>query len=83
MSTIDDLTVRVETLERLLREFSSAPELAPEIKRTITAILATSSSKTVASGSQAVNEAGAGSYSVMKVPSGFIDIGGFNVPYIN
>ena len=80
--TIDELTARVETLERLMREFSSAPELSPDIKRTITAILATSSSKSVASGSTSVNEAGASTYSVMKIPTGFINIGGFDVPYI-
>jgi hypothetical protein len=81
--TIEELTARVETLERQLREFSSAPELAPEIKRTITTLLTGSSSKTAGSATQAVNEAGASAYNVMKAPDGFISIGGLNVPYIN
>lgn len=44
---------------------------------------ADASTKTAASATRSVNEAGASSYSVMYAPSGFISIGGFNVPYIN
>jgi hypothetical protein len=44
---------------------------------------ANASSKTAASATRSVNEAGASSYSVMFPPTGFINIGGFNVPYIN
>ena len=44
---------------------------------------ANASSKTAASATRSVNEAGASSYSVMFPPTGFINIGGFNVAYIN
>jgi hypothetical protein len=76
------LLQRVETLERQMREFTSTPELAPDIKRTISLLLTGSSSKTAASGTQAVNESGASSYSVMKPPTGFISVGGYDIPYI-
>jgi len=76
------LLLRVETLERQMREFTSAPELAPDIKRTISLLLSGSSAKTAASATQAVNESGASSYNVMKAPNGFISVGGFNIPYI-
>ena len=41
------------------------------------------SAKTAGSATQAVDEASTGTYNVMKPPSGFIDINGKNVPYIN
>lgn len=42
-----------------------------------------SSVKTVASATQAVNEGGAGTYSVSKIPDGFLLIEGtsYNIPY--
>ena len=82
-TTAKQLNDRIDNLERLLREFSSNPELDPQIKRTIISTLSTSSGKTSASATQAVNEAGTGTYDVMAAPDGFIKIGDFNVPYIN
>lgn len=79
---INELKIQVATLERQMREFLSTAELDPQIIRTISGTLSTSSTKTPASATRAVNEAGAGSYSVMYPPDGFILIGGFNVPYI-
>ena len=80
---INELKIQVATLERQLREFVSAAELDPQIIRTITGVLSRSSSKSAASATRAVDEAGASSYSVMYPPTGFISIGGFNVPYIS
>jgi hypothetical protein len=80
---IQELEMKVETLERQMREFLSAAELDPQIIRTITGVISGSSSKTAASATRSVNEAGASSYSVMFPPTGFISIGGFNVPYIS
>ena len=41
------------------------------------------STKTSASATQAVNEGGASTYSVMYPPTGFIQIDGKNIPYIS
>ncbi len=81
-SDYEQLKSRVNTLERLLREFSSAPELDPQIKRTIAQVSGAPSDKTAGSATQSVSEAGSSSYNVMKAPTGFITVGGYNVPYI-
>lgn len=79
---IEQLKKDVAELQAQLRAFQSAPELDPNIQKTIVQLLSTSSVKTAASATQAVNEAGVATYSVMVPPTGFIRIGGFNVPYI-
>lgn len=79
---INELKAQIDVLQRQMREFTSVPELDPKIKQTITGILSTSSTKTAASGRQAVNESGASSYNVMFPPTGFIKIGIYDVPYI-
>jgi len=80
---INELKQQVAILQEQLREFTNAGQIPPDVKRAITGILSGSSSKTAASATQAVNEAGAGTYDVMAAPDGFISIGGYNVPYIN
>ena len=80
---IQQLMQRIDTLERQMREFTSLPELAPDIKRTISQSISASSGKTAGSATQAVNESGTSTYNVMKAPDGFIRIGDVNVPYIN
>jgi len=79
---INELKAQVLLLQEAIRTFSNPAQLDPQIASTITAILSSSSTKTSASATQAVNEAGAGIYKVMTAPSGFIKIGNYNVPYI-
>jgi DNA transposition AAA+ family ATPase len=79
---IIEMEARIEMLESWIRQFQSAPELDLQIARTITTILSTNSTKTAASATRAVNEAGAATYNVMYAPSGFIRIGDYDVPYI-
>ena len=78
-----DLTARVEQLERLLAQLMNGSQLDPLVRKTITGAISGSSSKTAASATQSVNESGTSTYSVMKAPDGFISIDGKNVPYIN
>lgn len=77
------LEKQVKDLTNFVQSLRNAAQTDPQVAFTITKLLSSPSSKTAASATQAVNEAGAGSYSVMKAPDGFISIGGKNVPYIN
>lgn len=79
---IDALKQEVAILQQQMREFTNSAQLDPQIIRAIGTSLTGASSKTTASATRAVNEAGAGSYNVMYPPSGFIRIGDYNVPYI-
>lgn len=74
---------QLQTLTQFMLSFNSTAEIAPSVQRAISQILSTTSTKTPASGTQTVAEAGAATYGVMKPPDGFISIGGLNVPYIN
>lgn len=79
---IAELEKEVRMLRDFVMSFSNVSQLTPETQRSIGASLTAVSSKTAASATQAVNEAGGNTYSVMVPPSGFISIGGLNVPYI-
>lgn len=79
---INALKEQVETLQRQMREFTNSAQLDPQIIRAIGTSLTGASSKTTASATRAVNEAGVSTYSVMFPPDGFIRIGDYNVPYI-
>lgn len=79
---IDQLEKQVAYLQQQLREFTNSAQIDPQIVRAIGTSLSTVSGKTAASATQAVNESGASSYSVMYPPTGFIRIGDYNVPYI-
>ena len=80
---IQELETQVADMRRLLDGLVNAAQVDPNVARTLGTILTGTSSKTAASATQAVNESGAASYSVMKAPDGFITLGGVNVPYIN
>lgn len=80
---VSELQQQVQTLMNFMVTFQNVSQLDPQLVRTITQTLSAASSKTSASATQAVNEAGTGTYNVMKAPDGFISIGGKNVPYIN
>lgn len=80
---IKELQRQVKELTNFVQSLKNAAQTDPQVAFTITKLLSSTSSKTAASATQAVNEAGASSYSVMKAPNGFISIGGKNVPYIN
>lgn len=80
---IDELKKQVEELQLFVRTLTSGNMVRPDVRKAITSTLTSNSTKTAASGTQAVNESGTSSYSVMTAPSGFISIGGYNVPYIN
>ena len=79
----EDLIKRIEALENTILSLENASQVDPQIARTITQLLSSTTSKTSASATQAVSEGGGASYSVMKPPDGFISIGGKNVPYID
>lgn len=81
-SQFQQLQAEVVELRRIIDSFYNAAQFDPLIKRSFTQSLTGSSTKTAASGTQAINEAGAGAYNVMKAPTGFISIGGKNIPYI-
>jgi len=78
------MQIEIDTLKLVLSQFLSGAELDPQIQRTLTQILSNPSSKSATSenGSQAVNESGAGSYTItfLNPPDRFIRIGDNNVP---
>ncbi len=77
---IADMQREIAELQFILRSFLSGAELDPQIVRTITTMLTTTSSKSATSEDQSVNEAGVATYSVLKPPDRFIRIGDNNVP---
>ena len=77
---IENMQKEIAELQFILRSFLSGAELDPQIQRTITTILTSSSSKSATSENKAVNEAGAATYSVLNPPDRFIRIGDNNVP---
>ena len=77
---IENMQKEIAELQLILRSFLSGAELDPQIQRTITNILTSSSSKSATSENRSVNEAGAGTYSVLNPPDRFIRIGDNNVP---
>lgn len=80
---IDEMKSRIDVLENAYKAQEQADQVTPSFARMLGEVISSDSGKTVASGSQAVNESGASSYNVMKAPDGFIKIGDRNVPYIN
>lgn len=79
---IAQLEGQVAEMQMLFNGLKNASQIDPLLAKTIGTILTGTSSKTPASATRAVNEAGAGTYNVMFPPTGFINIGGFDVPYI-
>lgn len=79
---IDELKTQVAFLQQQMREFTNSAQLDPQIIRAIGTSLTGASSKTSASATRAVNEAGVSTYNVMFPPDGFIRIGDYNVPFI-
>lgn len=77
---IADMQMQINEMQLTLKSFLSGAELDPQIQRTITNILTSSSSKSATSENKAVNEAGASTYSVLNPPDRFIRIGDNNVP---
>ncbi len=80
---INELKAQVKVLSDFIKRFENAGQVDPLVANTMTKLLTTTTSKTAASATKAVNESGASSYNVMFPPDGFIKIGGKNVPYIN
>lgn len=80
---ISELERQVTELTLFVQSLQNAGQLHPLVAQTIALKAAGNSSKTAASATRSVNESGAATYSVMYPPSGFILIGGKNVPYIN
>lgn len=84
---IKKLQMEVQELRRKIKEFESSttiPLFVAEAFKVRTYPLNILSTKTTASETQAVNESGSSSYSVAKVPDGFIKIkDGRNIPYYN
>lgn len=76
----DEMQAQIDALLALINVFNSDAELPPDFRRTLTAALSASSGKSASSENQAVNEAGAGVYNVLKPPDRFIRIGDNNVP---
>lgn len=79
---ITELEIQVADMRRLLDGLVNASQVDPLIAKTINLLAPTTSDKTSASATRNVNESGAASYTVMYPPTGFISIGGYNVPYI-
>lgn len=81
---VKQLEDRIKELERIVGGLTNAAQIDPLVAKTIAlkSVAVASSAKTAASATRAVNEAGAATYSVMYPPTGFISVGGFNVPYI-
>lgn len=59
------------------------PVFIQAVKRYLDVASVESSTKLASSATQAVNEAGAGTYNVATPPDGFRQIDGFNFPYYN
>ena len=79
---VQELESRIQQLEDIIGALYSTAGFDPLIAKAVTGVLSSASTKTPASATRAVNESGAGTYSVMFPPSGFIKIGTYNVPYI-
>lgn len=79
---INELKQKVSELEVFVRSLTNGAQIPPPVANAITKVLSSASTKTAASATRAVDEAGAGTYNVMYPPTGFIKIGGYNVPYI-
>ena len=79
---IQELETQVQDMRRLLDGLVNASQIDPLVAKTISLSASTTSDKTPASATQTVSESGSSSYGVMKPPTGFISIGGYNVPYI-
>ena len=77
---IDDLTAMIEPLQRFALSLTSAADLPEDVQRSLILSLTSISSKVATSENQAVNEAGAATYSVLKPPDRFIRIGDQNIP---
>lgn len=82
---IKQLTEQLDSLTRLVNSLMVANEAPPEYVRSLGILTITpqASTKTTASETQAVDEAGSSTYSVAKPMDGFKNIGGFLVPYYN
>jgi hypothetical protein len=77
---IDAMQVQVNELLRIVRGLTSAAELDPDIKRTLSSALSSTSGKAASSENQAVNEGGSSSYNVLKPPDSWLKIGDKNIP---
>ena len=80
---IQDLETQVADMQRVLNGLVNASQVDQNVARTISLLAGAVSSKLIASATRTVNESGSSSYTVMYPPDGFINVGGFNVPYIN
>jgi len=80
---INELKERVETLERLLREFTNAAELDPQIARTLALSALPFSSDVVTDYDRTVSEGGAGTYTVPAIYDGLFEVNGKIIGYYN
>lgn len=71
---------QAEEQKRLWDGLMSLADMHPDVKRTLELVLTGASDKAADSEDQAVNEAGSGTYDVLKPPDRFIRIGDTNVP---
>lgn len=77
---ITQLENEVRMLTGMIREMQGVNTITPEFKQVLDRSVVTSSGKTIASETQAVDEGGSATYNVQKVPDLYITIGGYIIP---
>ena len=74
---------KLNELYTFMHGLKNAAQASPDVKKALNDIIIGTTSKTATSENQAVNEGGAGSYSVLGPPDGFITLNNKNIPYYN
>ncbi len=77
---IKELQEQVKKLTDFMLSLENAAQIAPNVQRALSATITKTSNKAASSENQAVSEAGAGSYSVLKPPDRFVRLGDNYLP---
>lgn len=81
---INELTQQLRELRDAVVAMQNAHTVTPEFSRILSSVnILSDSGKSVSSITQSVDEAGAGTYNVARLPDGFKQIGGLNFWFSN
>ena len=73
----------ITALTERLNQFQNAPEISPDVKRSLGLIISSASGKAATDEDVSINEAGVATHTVLGSPDKFIKIGDANVPAWN
>jgi len=77
---IKELQKQVKVLTDFMRSLENPAQIAPNVQRALSATITKTSNKSATSENQAVNEAGAATYSVLGTPARFVRLGDNYLP---